>query len=162
GPIDSLATRNASSLTASPPRPSPATSRGTSPSPAPTASRSVGGRATRASNAGKCTSRHGLTHRGQGPPAGRRYGAPDRVRLRRARFWPTAAGKGPGYQGEGSLPVVLACFRRALTNRDPVENPPPVPEGVPARALRRSFFRDVPWRWRDVLFCFAPSVLSRQ
>jgi membrane protease YdiL (CAAX protease family) len=42
---------------------------------------------------------------------------------------------------------------------EPVENQPPVPEGVPARPIRRSFFRDVPWRWRDVLFCFAPSVL---
>ena len=41
-----------------------------------------------------------------------------------------------------------------------VENQSPVLEGVPAGAIRRSFFRDVPWRWRDVLFCFAPSVIS--
>jgi membrane protease YdiL (CAAX protease family) len=41
-----------------------------------------------------------------------------------------------------------------------VENPSPVIEQAPGRALRRSFFRDVPWRWRDVLFCFAPLVIS--
>jgi membrane protease YdiL (CAAX protease family) len=83
------------------------------------------------------------------------------VRLRRARFLPIATGNGPRYHEDWSVPVVLAWFRRALTDMEPVENPPPVPEGVPARALRRSFFRDVPWRWRDVLFCFAPSVISR-
>jgi membrane protease YdiL (CAAX protease family) len=43
---------------------------------------------------------------------------------------------------------------------EPVENQSPVLEGVPARATRRWFFRDVPWLWRDGLFCFAPSVIS--
>src|SRR6476469_4267728 len=35
----------------------------------------------------------------------------------------------------------------------------PVDAGVAARKLRCSYFRDVPWLWRDVIFCFAPSVL---
>jgi membrane protease YdiL (CAAX protease family) len=38
------------------------------------------------------------------------------------------------------------------------ENQAPVVDGTPVRAVRRSFFVDVPWRWRDVLICFAPSV----
>jgi membrane protease YdiL (CAAX protease family) len=44
----------------------------------------------------------------------------------------------------------------------PVENPPPVLESVAADAIRRSYFHDVPWRWREVFFCFAPSVISLQ
>ena len=40
-----------------------------------------------------------------------------------------------------------------------VENQQHVIADVPARPVRRSFFRDVPWRWRDVLFTFAPSVI---
>ncbi len=44
---------------------------------------------------------------------------------------------------------------------EPVENQSPVLEGVPAGSIRRSFFRDVPWRWRDVLFCFAPSIIFK-
>jgi membrane protease YdiL (CAAX protease family) len=41
-----------------------------------------------------------------------------------------------------------------------VENQSSVVEDVPAPAMRRSFFREVPWLWRDVLFCFAPAVIS--
>jgi membrane protease YdiL (CAAX protease family) len=40
-----------------------------------------------------------------------------------------------------------------------VENPSAVLEPAPACAIRRSFFRDVPWRWRDLLFCFGPDVI---
>jgi membrane protease YdiL (CAAX protease family) len=43
---------------------------------------------------------------------------------------------------------------------EPIEHQSPVTEGGQPRAIRRSFFRDVPWRWRDVFFCFAPSVLA--
>jgi membrane protease YdiL (CAAX protease family) len=35
----------------------------------------------------------------------------------------------------------------------------PVDADAPVRDVRRSYFRDVPWLWRDVVFCFAPSVL---
>jgi membrane protease YdiL (CAAX protease family) len=39
------------------------------------------------------------------------------------------------------------------------EKASPIDAGVAARDVRRSYFRDVPWLWRDVVFCFAPSVL---
>jgi CAAX protease family protein len=39
------------------------------------------------------------------------------------------------------------------------DNPSPLPDGMPARTPRRSAFREVPWRWRDVLLGFAPFLL---
>jgi membrane protease YdiL (CAAX protease family) len=42
---------------------------------------------------------------------------------------------------------------------NPVEDPPPGSTAAPARADRHSFFRDVPWRWSDVLICFAPHLV---
>jgi membrane protease YdiL (CAAX protease family) len=35
----------------------------------------------------------------------------------------------------------------------------PADSGAVVHDVRRSYFRDVPWLWRDVVFCFAPSVL---
>ena len=43
---------------------------------------------------------------------------------------------------------------------EPVEKNPTLIEDVPARAKKRSFFRDVPWRWRDVLLVFALWLIS--
>jgi len=40
-----------------------------------------------------------------------------------------------------------------------VGNGSPVDSGATPEDVRRSYFRDVPWLWRDVTFCFAPSVL---
>jgi len=42
---------------------------------------------------------------------------------------------------------------------EPLDTPAPGPAGAPTRAARRSFFRDVPWRWSDLLIAFAPDVL---
>jgi membrane protease YdiL (CAAX protease family) len=38
------------------------------------------------------------------------------------------------------------------------ETPPPEPPAMPP-ASRRSFFREVPWRWSDVLIGFAPMIV---
>jgi membrane protease YdiL (CAAX protease family) len=42
---------------------------------------------------------------------------------------------------------------------EPVEIHSPGIDGVPARSPANSFFRDVPWQWRDILLCFAPSII---
>ena len=41
---------------------------------------------------------------------------------------------------------------------EPLESPSPEPTGAPPLARRRSVFRDVHWRWSDVLIGFAPLV----
>jgi membrane protease YdiL (CAAX protease family) len=38
---------------------------------------------------------------------------------------------------------------------------PPEPTVAPARAPRRSYFREVPWRWSDVLIASAPIIVNR-
>jgi len=43
---------------------------------------------------------------------------------------------------------------------EPVDSPMPGPASTTPRAARRSYFRDVPWRVRDVLGGFAPDVLA--
>ena len=42
-----------------------------------------------------------------------------------------------------------------------LDNPSPGSAGMPARSPRRSVFREVPWRWSDVLLGFAPFLLLR-
>jgi uncharacterized protein len=39
---------------------------------------------------------------------------------------------------------------------EPFEDQAPMPEPVAGGVSRRSYFRDIPWRWSDVIFCFAP------
>ncbi len=42
-----------------------------------------------------------------------------------------------------------------------VDKPSNVSAGTPVQTPRRSVFRDVPWRWSDMLLAFAPFVLFR-
>ena len=42
-----------------------------------------------------------------------------------------------------------------------LDSPSSASAGMPARAPRRSVFREVPWRWSDVLIGFAPFLLLR-
>jgi membrane protease YdiL (CAAX protease family) len=47
-------------------------------------------------------------------------------------------------------------------DQTPSNSPPPAasdPQSKQAHSIDRSFFRDVPWRWWDVLFCHAPWLL---
>ncbi len=48
-----------------------------------------------------------------------------------------------------------------VDSQAPLEYTPPVSAEMPARAPRRSVFREVPWRWSDVLLGFAPFLLLR-
>ena len=44
---------------------------------------------------------------------------------------------------------------------EPIDGPPPEPKGAPTHAPRRSFFREVRWRWSDVLIGLAPLAAVR-
>jgi hypothetical protein len=42
-----------------------------------------------------------------------------------------------------------------------IDRSPPESTVAPARALRRSYFREVRWRWSDVLIALAPIIVNR-
>ncbi len=48
-----------------------------------------------------------------------------------------------------------------VDSQAPRDSTPPVPAAMPARISRRSVFREVPWRWSDVLLGFGPFLLLR-
>jgi membrane protease YdiL (CAAX protease family) len=48
-----------------------------------------------------------------------------------------------------------------VDSTEPIARPVPGPTGGPPPAPRRSVFREIPWRWIDVLIGIAPAVLPR-
>ena len=58
-------------------------------------------------------------------------------------------------EDQGAMPQMGELFDA----RASLDNPSPVSAGMPAQTVRRSVFREVPWRWRDVLLGFAPFLL---
>ena len=48
--------------------------------------------------------------------------------------------------------------KSAVDSVEAFQSSSPALEIAPERALRGSFFRDVPWKWTDVLICFAPDA----